>query len=220
MASEIGFEAARKRMVADQVAARGITDPIVLRAMEKVPRHRFVDAALADRAYSDRALPIGEKQTISQPYVVARSVAAARLSGTERVLEVGVGSGYQAAVLAECARRVFGIERIAALSARTTRLLEELGYGNVIVRTGDGSEGWKEQAPFDAILVAAASAEAPAPLLEQLADGGRLVIPIGAGETQVLTLIERHGTDFPRSVLDPVVFVPLIGRHGRQEREN
>jgi protein-L-isoaspartate(D-aspartate) O-methyltransferase len=215
--SEIGFEAARRRMVQEQVAARGIADARVLAAMEKVPRHRFVDAALADRAYSDRALPIGEKQTISQPYVVGRSVAAARLTGTERVLEVGVGSGYQAAVIAECAKRVFGIERIPALSARATKVLEELGYGNVIVRTGDGSEGWKEQAPFDAILVAAGTAEAPPPLLEQLAEGGRLVIPLGGGESQVLTLFERHGSDFARTALDPVLFVPLIGRHGGSE---
>jgi protein-L-isoaspartate(D-aspartate) O-methyltransferase len=215
--TEFGFERARKTMVEEQVVARGITDARVAAAMEKVPRHRFVDAALGDRAYSDRALPIGEKQTISQPYVVARSVAAARLTGVERVLEIGVGSGYQAAVLAECARRVYGIERIPALSQRAQRLLEELGYGNVIVRTADGTEGWKEQAPFDAILVAAASPEIPAPLIEQLVDGGRLVIPVGPADAQVLTLVERRGAEVVKTPLDSVVFVPLIGKHGQPE---
>ena len=172
------YAKARRKMVQEQVVARGITEPRVIAAMEKVPRHRFVDHALADRAYSDRALPIGEKQTISQPYVVARSLAALGLTGSERVLEIGVGSGYQAALLAECAKRVYGVERLSALSARAQRLLEELGYGNVIVRTGDGTEGWKEQAPFDAIVVAAGSPGIPQPLVDQLADGGRMVIPV------------------------------------------
>ena len=209
-------------MVQEHVVARGIIDARVVAAMEKVPRHRFVDAALAERAYSDRALPIGEKQTISQPYVVARSVAALGLTGTERVLEIGVGSGYQAAVLAECARRVYGIERLHTLSARAQKLLEELGYGNVIVRTGDGTEGWREQAPFDAIVVAAGSPGVPQPLVDQLADGGRLVIPIDApppdpaGEpTQTLTLVRRHGSEVTTERMDDVVFVPLIGKHGR-----
>ena len=212
--TELGFEAARKRMVQEQVVSRGIADDRVARAMERVPRHRFVDAALASRAYEGSALPIGEKQTISHPYIVARSVAAARLTGSERVLEIGVGSGYQAAVLAECAKRVYGVERIAALSQRAQRLLEELGVGNVIVRTGDGTEGWKEQAPFDAILVAAAASEAPKPLLEQLAEGGRLVVPVAKDDHQVLAVFTRNGDRFDRRDLDDVVFVPLIGRHG------
>ena len=214
------FAKARRKMVQDQVVARGITARRVIDAMEKVPRHRFVDDALADRAYSDRALPIGEKQTISQPYVVARSLAALDLQGTERVLEIGVGSGYQAALLAECAKRVFGVERLSALTARASKLLEELGYGNVIVRTGDGTEGWKEQAPFDAIVVAAGSPGIPQPLVDQLSDGGRLVIPIDARDgdgSQVLTLVRRRGTDVTTERLDDVVFVPLIGKHGRRE---
>jgi protein-L-isoaspartate(D-aspartate) O-methyltransferase len=213
------FERARKRMVQDQVSARGITDAKVIAAMEKVPRHRFVDEALADRAYSDRALPVGEKQTISQPYVVARSVAAAQLTGAERVLEIGAGSGYQAAVLAECARRVYTIERIPALATRARRILEELGYGNVVVRLADGTEGWKDQAPFDAILVAAAAPSIPEPLLSQLKDGGRLVIPLDrpGSDGQVLTVAQRHGSEVLTTELDAVVFVPLIGRHGHDD---
>lgn len=218
MSVKTDYAKARKRMVQEHVVARGITDPRVVAAMEKVPRHRFVDEALSERAYSDRALPIGEKQTISQPYVVARSVAAARLTGAERVLEIGVGSGYQAAVLAECAKRVYGIERIHVLAQRAGRLLEEMGYGNVVVRTGDGTEGWKDQAPFDAILVAAGGPSVPQPLVDQLADGGRLVIPIDGpegSESQVLTLVEKRGGSVTKTRLDEVVFVPLIGKHGR-----
>lgn len=217
------FAKARRKMVQDHVIARGITDARVIAAMEKVPRHKFVDAAIADRAYSDRALPIGEKQTISQPYVVARSIAAVSLTGSERVLEVGVGSGYQAALLAEMAKRVYGIERLSTLSMKAQRLLEELGYGNVIVRTGDGTEGWKEQAPFDAILVAAGGPVIPQPLVDQLADGGRMVIPVDAGASaaeegaQILTLVRRHGTEITKERLDDVLFVPLIGKHGRRE---
>lgn len=216
------FERARKRMVQDQVAARGITDPRVIAAMEKVPRHRFVDEALAERAYSDRALPIGEKQTISQPYIVARSIAAARLLGPERVLEIGAGSGYQAAVLAECARRVYSVERIASLATRARMILETLGYGNIVIRLADGTEGWKDQAPFDAIIVAAAAPSIPAPLIEQLKEGGRLVIPLergGGKEGQILTVAERRGSEVVTTSLDDVVFVPLIGRHGHLGEE-
>ncbi len=219
MTSEIGFARLREKMVEEQVVRRGIGDPRVIAAMKEVPRHRFVDPALADRAYSDNALPIGEKQTISQPYVVARTLAAAKLEGHERVLEVGAGSGYQAAVLARLARRVFAIDRIPALTARANRLLEELRVGNVVVRTGDGTEGWPDQAPFDAIVVAAGGPVIPQPLIDQLADGGRLVIPVDAkgGEGQVLTLVEKRGSEVSTSRLDDVLFVPLIGRHGRQE---
>ncbi len=202
-------------MVEEQLVARGVADSRVIAAMEKVPRHRFVEPALAERAYGDRALPIGEKQTISQPYVVARSVAACRLTGTERVLEVGVGSGYQAAVLAECARRVYGIERIPSLSQRAARLLEELGYGNVVVRTGDGTFGWRDQAPFDAIVVAAAAMSVPEPLVEQLVDGGRLVLPLEAADgEQALTVVTKRGGGTVVERLEGVVFVPLVGRHG------
>lgn len=217
------FSKARLKMVQDHVVGRGIIDARVIAAMEKVPRHKFVDAAIADRAYSDRALPIGEKQTISQPYVVARSIAAVSLTGSERVLEVGVGSGYQAALLAEMAKRVYGIERLSTLSMKAQRLLEELGYGNVIVRTGDGTEGWKEQAPFDAILVAAGGPVIPQPLVDQLADGGRMVIPVDTRAStmeegaQILTLVRRRGTEITTERLDEVVFVPLIGKHGRRE---
>lgn len=221
----IDYARARKKMVQEQVVSRGITDARLVSAMEKVPRHKFVDPALAERAYSDRALPIGEKQTISQPYVVARSIAALALTGGERVLEVGVGSGYQAAILAELAKRVYGIERIASLSLRAQKLLEELGYGNVIVRTGDGTAGWHEQSPFDAIVVAAGSPGIPQPLVDQLSDGGRLVIPVDApGQSafdepsQTLTLVRRRGSEVAIERLDDVVFVPLIGKFGRPEQ--
>ncbi|HVO31034.1 MAG TPA: protein-L-isoaspartate O-methyltransferase [bacterium] len=147
---------------------------------------------------------------------MARSVAAAKLTGTERVLEIGAGSGYQAAVLAECARRVYTIERIPTLATRARKLLEEMGYGNVVVRLADGTEGWKDQAPFDAILVAAAAPSIPQPLVDQLKDGGRLIIPLNAAgrDGQVLTVVERRGSEVDSTPLDDVVFVPLIGRHG------
>jgi protein-L-isoaspartate(D-aspartate) O-methyltransferase len=204
-------------MVERQLVRRGISDERVIAAMKKVPRHRFVAEAIADRAYDDCALPIGEGQTISQPFIVGRTVAALNLTGGEKVLEVGAGSGYQAAVLAECARRVYGIERIRNLTRRAQTLLEELGYTNVLIRTADGCYGWHEHAPYDAIAVAAASPEIPPPLLEQLAVGGRLVIPVGGDGAQTLQRIVRTEDGYEKEVLEGVQFVPLIGRYGHPE---
>jgi len=212
------YEARRTRMVAEQVEARGITSPRVLKAMEMIPRHKFVPEALIDRAYTDSALPIGEGQTISQPFVVARTVAALELSPHEKVLEVGLGSGYQAAVLGQCAKRVYGIERVSALATRARSVLESLAYTNIVVRVADGTYGWAEHAPFDAIAVAAAGPEVPQPLLDQLALGGRLVMPTGSAESQILIRVVRTAEGFEREELEHVQFVPLLGRFGA-ERE-
>lgn len=208
---------ARERMVADQLRARGITDPRVLTAMGRVPRHRFVEEALAARAYGDYPLPIGEKQTISQPYMVALMSQALELGGGERVLEVGTGSGYQTAILAELAAKVYSIERIRALADRARVILEELGYYNVLIRVGDGTLGWREEAPFDAVLVTAAAPEVPAPLVEQLKPGGRLVIPVGGMTAQVLKSLVKDADGAVReSELVGCVFVKLVGEQGWQ----
>ena len=208
---------ARERMVADQLRARGITDPRVLTAMGRVPRHRFVEEALAARAYGDYPLPIGEKQTISQPYMVALMTQALELGGGERVLEVGTGSGYQTAILAELAGKVYSVERIRALADRARAILEELGYYNVLIRVGDGTLGWREEAPFDAVLVTAAAPEVPAPLVEQLKPGGRLVIPVGGTTAQVLKSLVKDADGAVReSELVGCVFVKLVGEQGWQ----
>lgn len=207
----------RKKMVDAQIRSRGVTDERVLRAMEKIPRHLFVDAGLVDQAYNDNPLPIGEKQTISQPYIVAIMTEALELKGREKVLELGTGSGYQAAVLAELAERVFTIERIASLAQKARKLLESLHYYNVVIRVGDGTYGWREEAPFDAILVAAGSPSIPRTLVEQLAVGGRLVIPVGGRTSQSLIKLTRLSAD-PANVkkedLGGCRFVSLIGEHG------
>ena len=208
---------ARERMVADQLRARGITDPRVLTAMGRVPRHRFVEEALAGRAYGDYPLPIGEKQTISQPYMVALMTQALELGGGERVLEVGTGSGYQTAILAELAGKVYSVERIRALADRARAILEDLGYYNVLIRVGDGTLGWREEAPFDAVLVTAAAPEVPAPLVEQLKPGGRLVIPVGGTTAQVLkSLVKDADGTVRESELVGCVFVKLVGEQGWQ----
>ena len=199
-------------MVESQIAGRGVSDAEVLRAMVRVPRHLFVDAALRDRAYSDNALPIGHGQTISQPYMVALMTEALRLSGGEKVLEIGTGSGYQTAVLAEIADRVFSIERVAPLYRRARELLDHLGYHRVVLRHGDGTLGWRDQAPFDAIIVTAGAPHVPAELREQLAEGGRLVIPVGDRSLQsLLRITRREGGDL-REDLGGCIFVNLIGR--------
>ena len=204
-------------MVDSQIRSRGIRDERVLRAMEKVPRHLFVDEGLIDQAYNDSPLPIGEKQTISQPYIVALMTEALELTGREKVLELGTGSGYQAAILAELADRVFTIERIASLAQNARRLLEALHYYNVVIRVGDGTYGWREEAPFDAILVAAGSPSIPRTLVEQLAVGGRLVIPVGGRFSQNLIKLKRLSEDpgdVKKEDLGGCRFVSLIGEHG------
>ena len=210
-------EAARRSMVETQLRRRHINDARVLAAMSTVPRHEFVSADFRNRAYEDAPLPIGEGQTISQPYMVAAMTAALRLNGGERVLEVGTGCGYQAAVLACLAKEIFTIEYRSNLSTTAAERLLRLGYANVHVHCGDGTLGLPELAPFDAILVAAAAPAAPAPLLAQLAEGGRMVVPVGDVENQELQLIERgHGT-FRRMMLESCRFVPLVGAHGWKE---
>jgi len=198
-------------MVADQLVRRGIRDPRVLAALGKVPRHRFVDEALTSRAYGDYPLPIGERQTISQPYMVALMTEALELTGQERVLEVGTGSGYQTSILAELCSKVYSIERIKSLADRAIRRLDGLGYYNVLVRVGDGSLGWPDEAPFDAVLVAAAAPKVPETLLAQLALGGRLVMPVGDAYSQVLRKAVRRETGIEWLDLGGCVFVKLIG---------
>jgi protein-L-isoaspartate(D-aspartate) O-methyltransferase len=209
---------ARRRMVVEQLQARGLRDPELLSAFATVPRHVFVESI---DAYGDHALPVGAGQTISQPYVVAVMTAAARPPGPDgyrraRVLEIGTGSGYQAAVLAELGAEVVSIERFSELAASARQRLAETGYAQrVTVLVGDGTEGWPERAPYKSILVTAAGPSVPEPLLEQLdAERGRLVMPVGSRQHQTLTLVQRQGDDFESRPLDPVVFVPLVGSHG------
>jgi protein-L-isoaspartate(D-aspartate) O-methyltransferase len=199
-------------MVTEQLEHRGIHDPRVLRAIGKVPRHRFVEDALVGRAYGDHPLPIGEGQTISQPFMVALMSEALNLAGHERVLEIGTGSGYQTAVLAELCGKVFTIERLKSLSDRAMRRLDALGYYNVLARVGDGSLGWREEAPFDAVLVTAGAPDVPQALIEQLAIKGRLVVPVGDLHTQVLRKGIREETGVRWSELGGCVFVKLIGK--------
>jgi protein-L-isoaspartate(D-aspartate) O-methyltransferase len=205
------FAAARTRMVEQQLMARDITDGRVLAAMGRVPRHRFVSAALASRAYADHPLPIGEDQTISQPYVVALMTQLLELTGGERVLEIGTGSGYQAAVLAELVREVYTIEILPGLAASASERLRTLGYTNVHARAGDGYRGWPEAGPFDGIMVTAGASRIPPALVEQLAEGGRVVIPVTvqSGHQELIIGHKRRGTLTTRSVT-PVRFVPLI----------
>jgi protein-L-isoaspartate(D-aspartate) O-methyltransferase len=198
-------------MVAEQIQARGIGDARTLAAMRKVPRHLFVDPSLAHAAHADHPLPIGHRQTISQPFIVAFMTQALGLRGGEKVLEVGTGSGYQAAVLAEIAARVYTIEIVAPLASEARQRLARLGYDRVEVRAGDGYLGWPEAAPFDAIVVTAAAPSIPEPLKAQLKDGGRLVIPVGE-RSQELVVLTRAGDRFEERRVLPVRFVPMTGR--------
>jgi protein-L-isoaspartate(D-aspartate) O-methyltransferase len=205
----------RDRMVSTQIEARGITDPLVLQAMRDVPRERFVPASMVRSAYDDRPLPIGQGQTISQPYIVAAMTAAARLKPGARVLEIGAGSGYGAAVLSRIAADVYTVERVEALAETAQQRLAELGYANVHVREGDGTLGWPEHAPYDAILVAASGPRVPKALLHQLTVGGRLVMPVGPASAQRLTRVTRSEThEYEYEDLEHVAFVPLLGAEG------
>jgi protein-L-isoaspartate(D-aspartate) O-methyltransferase len=206
----------RARLV-ETLRANGIRDLAVLRAFGLVPRHRFVPEALRLRAYEDTALPIGGGQTISQPTTQARYLEAVALTGRERVLEVGTGSGYQTALLAYLASGVVSVERLPALAVQARRSLQAAGIHGPTIVVGDGSLGWRPLAPFDAIVVSAASPDVPRPLLEQLEDGGRLVIPLQQGTSQELRRITRHGRGFAEERLGGARFVPLIGRHGFQD---
>lgn len=205
------YQRLRTRMVRQQIEARGVTDPAVLSAMRTVPRHRFAPSHPPALAYADRPLPIGHGQTISQPYIVARMTAVVQPEATDRVLEVGTGSGYQAAVLGEIADSVFTIEILPELADTARTRLRRLGYDNVVVRTGDGFHGWPVKAPFDAIVVTAAPERIPPPLLDQLADDGRMIIPVGpTGDTQALTLVTKTDGTVSRRTLAPVRFVPFL----------
>jgi protein-L-isoaspartate(D-aspartate) O-methyltransferase len=201
-------------MIGEQLAARDrdIRDPAVLRAMEKVPRHRFVPRGVMGAAYDDYPLPIGYGQTISQPYVVAFMTEQLELKPGDRVLEIGTGSGYQAAILAEIVADVYTIEIIAPLAERAQATLAELGYGNIHVRAGDGYLGWPEAAPFDAIIATCAPEKVPPPLIDQLKDGGRMIIPVGPGYAQELVLLRKQGGRIKRQAVLPVRFVPMTGQ--------
>ena len=204
----------RKRMLEDFVVARGIRDPLVLRAMEKVPRHLFVDEALRERAYGDYALPIGDKQTISQPYIIAQTTQALDLHGGEKVLEIGTGSGYQTAILSQIVDHVYSLEKIPQLARRARKILDSLGCHNAAIRILDGTYGWKEEAPFDAILVSAVSNSIPEKLLDQVREGGKLILPLEEGESQHLVRLHNTEEGWKKEVLGPCRFVPLVRSSG------
>jgi protein-L-isoaspartate(D-aspartate) O-methyltransferase len=211
---EADYSCARQKMVNEQIRTRGIRDPRVLSAVEKIPRHLFCPDNQRDWAYSDFPLPIGFGQTISQPYIVALMSEALCLSGAERVLEVGTGSGYQAAVLSRLAAEIHTVEIIPELYDQSQKILNALRITNVFVHMGDGSQGFPDEAPYDGILVTAAAPETPRPLLEQLQEGGRLVIPIGSRGYQRLVLFQRSGSGNSSEEIIPVAFVPLRGKYG------
>jgi len=209
----IDFPKVRLRMVEEQIVSRGIKDAKLIAAMKKIPRHLFVEEALQNQAYSDHPLPIGEKQTISQPYIVALMTEALLLTGKEKVLEIGTGSGYQTAILAELSEKVFSVERIRSLAIRARKLLYELGYFNVEIKIFDGTFGWTEESPFDAIMVTAGSPDIPQPLIDQLAIGGRLVIPVGDALVQDLFRVTKTEEGVKKEDLGGCRFVKLIGKY-------
>lgn len=213
----IKFKRLREDMVRRQIEMRGITDPAVVEAMKKVPRHLFVSEALMDQAYGDYPLPIGEQQTISQPLIVAEMTQVLELGKDDRVLEIGTGSGYQAAVLAEIAYRVYTIERIRSLFLNARKLFDKLKYHNIVTRYSDGTTGWKEEAPFDAIIVTAGAPEVPQFLIDQLAPGGRLVMPVGGQHSQELVRVVKDDKGVSRTSLGGCRFVKLIGEYGWKE---
>ena len=205
---------ARERMVAEQLVPRGIRDPQVLGAMTRVPRHLFVEGNIADQAYQDRPLSIGEGQTISQPYIVALMTEALELKGIEKTLEIGTGSGYQTALLAELSAQVYTVERISELQIKARDTLDSLGYTNIHFKTFDGTLGWEEEAPYHAILVTAGAPRIPTPLINQLAEGGRMVIPIGDRFAQELIKLHKQNGDITSESLGGCRFVALLGEYG------
>jgi len=217
MSEDVPFESGRRLMIELQLRRRGIQDERVLEAMFRVPRHEFVPSAYVSAAYDDRPLPIGESETISQPYIVAVMTQASRVEAGDRALEIGAGAGYQAAVLAYLGAKVYTVERNAKLAQAARERLKRLGYENVEVITGDGSEGYAPAAPYQVILVTAAAPRVPETLLDQLAEAGRLVIPVGDLHHQTLFVITRRGNEISQEALDPCQFVPLIGKHGWPE---
>jgi protein-L-isoaspartate(D-aspartate) O-methyltransferase len=204
-------------MVQEQIIARGISDSRVIAAIRKIPRHLFIDPGIVNRAYDDSALPIGEKQTLSQPYMSARMTEALKLTGSEKVLEVGTGSAYQTALLAEICFNVFSVEKIRGLSRKARLLLDQLGYQNIALHVGDGTIGWSEHAPYDAIIVTAGAPSAPKPLLDQLSIGGRMVIPVGEEQGQTLIRVTRTRSSFKEEQLGDCKFVKLLGKYGWRE---
>lgn len=211
------YEKEREHMVESQLARRGIKDKRVLEAMRQVPRHLFIPEDMRSLAYCDGPLPIGHGQTISQPYIVALMTELLELTGQEKVLEIGTGSGYQAAILSRLARQVYSLERHAALAQQAEKVLTQLGYDNVVVRMGNGTLGWPEHSPYEAIIITAAAPEVPQPLPDQLADGGRLVAPVGSQWSQVLVKVRRQSDLLIRERLTAVAFVPLVGEYGWKE---
>ncbi|MFA6356376.1 MAG: protein-L-isoaspartate(D-aspartate) O-methyltransferase [Candidatus Omnitrophota bacterium] len=209
----------RESMIEGQLIPRGINDRRVLEAMRRVPRHLFVPDSSLENAYSDCPLPIGERQTISQPFMVALMTQSLGLRGGERVLEIGTGSGYQAAVLAELAKEVYSIDRYADLAKNAGTVLGKLAYTNINIKAGDGTEGWEEFAPYDAIIVTAGTPSVPQPLVDQLAQDGRLVVPVGGALSQILTLVRKVGGNIVQEDICGCVFVPLVGKYGwKQDR--
>ncbi len=207
------YERERERMVEEQLVRRGVTDARVLDAMRRVPRHLFLEEALRDRAYGDHPLPIGEQQTISQPYIVALMTSLLGLEGREKVLEIGTGSGYQTAILGLLGRRVCSIERVPALAMRARAVLEGLGYTNIWIRVGNGTLGWPDEAPFDRIIVTAGGPGVPPPLWDQLARGGRMVLPVGDAANQTLTLVENVAGTMRTTPHGDCMFVKLVGKY-------
>lgn len=210
------FKEAREQMVEEQIRKRGITGTPLLQALRKVERHRFVPERYRNQAYNDYPLPIGEKQTISQPYIVALMTSVLEPDDTKKVLEIGTGSGYQAAVLAEMCKTVYTIEIIPVLARKAENLLKELGYKNIKVKTGDGYQGWKEFAPFDAIIVTCAPSHIPQPLKDQLAEGGRIIIPVGGNVFQNLQVLEKKDGKITEKQVIPVRFVPMMDKEGKR----
>jgi protein-L-isoaspartate(D-aspartate) O-methyltransferase len=213
----MNFDALRNKMVDEQIAGRGIKDERVINAMRKIPRHKFVPESNWSEAYKDHPLPIGEGQTISQPYMVALMTESLKLTGKEKVLEIGTGSGYQSAILSELTSQVFTIERISKIAKRTRKILDELGYSNIVSKVGDGTLGWKEFSPFDRILITASAPKMPTKLFEQLSENGIMVVPIGGSWAQDLLRIKKINNKPETENICGCVFVRLIGENGWKE---